>query len=1447
MTSSLRRLGLMLVSLAALLTIAAGLAVSATQTAWFRGWLRGYIARQATQRLNGVVSIEGLTGSLASGFDLQRVSVSMNRRTVISIDAIRVTYSLSQMLSHGIAIATVTVAQPAVTLLRDEGGWELGRLVKAGVAGGSPWPVSINRLVIANGSCAISGLQSEVRLNSIDAVLSFRYEPDQMTFGIDRLAFKSVAPSFAVRQASGVVQLHGQEVHLGKLGVQTNETRLLVDGVIAQYQTTPVFALHVRGDPVSLPEIRQLIPAVGSTKVRPIVDATVSGPLNHLATQISVKSDAGEVNGEGLVVLRDAERSFTGRVALRRLDLAPFADDRALMTNILANVTLGVRSAPPWTIETLRATFVIAAPRISWRDYVAEQVNASGTLAGRVVSLKAQGTAFGAAVRTTGDLRLPAGTKGATGVDLAGVVNDLSLSRLPRSMGVPPVDTRISSSFHVLAAIPRNQKLQIDGMTTWQSSTVAGVMIADGSSVGFHVGANGPQYLIDATVSDLDLQRIGRAFHLAGLASERFRSDLNGHVMANLHGWSLDTMNLHATGSLVDSAMFSGRLSATTFEMSLTGDALHVKAAGNVEHVDPARVVDKPVVNGSVSGMVETDLTFAHVSNGVALDALDGVVMADLGESKIGQVALDRGLIAGSYHNAVVDVQEFEVSGSDVAMAANGRLAVDGTGQSHLSIHVDAHKLEQVGAWVREPLAGSAVVDAEIGGNRQEFVVSGSVTADSVTYQQYSALTATSKFEARVPNLDFSQTSLKGELQADCPQIASAELERLVATASYAGRQVSFEITGSQPARRASATGTLELLPAAQEVRLQRLAIDIRGQTWQMPRDHEAVLTHAQGEIGVKSLQLVHDGQVMAADGVVGLTPGIDNKITVTLSDVDVGGVDVSLLRSLRFTGTVNARAIIAGPIASPDVDVDFQVVRGKVFELPYESFGGHVTYGVRGVDVDLTLKESESRLLMARGHVPRAALGPGRSDDRFSFRVNSSEVDLGLVQGLIPSLSELKGFVRADVDLEGTADAPQVTGTVLLRDGAFRINGTGVPYSSLEGRIDLLPDRIHIDDLHVLDNKKQQLSAKGDLHLTRLQPGDVTLSLSARDFAVLDNEMGSLRLNSDLRVTGLLATPQIEGQVNVSGGTLNLDPILTRISNASYAATATTPTDSTGSAGQTSASRLSGWFLPQLSVHVVVPDRFTVKARDLTALGGPFGLGLGALSVTMSGDLNVSAGSGRPMTVVGAVNTVRGFFDFQSRRFTILRDGSIRFQGSPVDQIDPALNISAERAIQAVTVRVNLGGRLKQPNVQLTSTPPLDQSDILALIIFNQPVNQLGASVQASLAQRAGAIAAGAVTSQLTASIANSLRLDQLNVNVTPDPGVAAQLVVGQQVGPNLYVKVQQDIGDRTQTNVILEYELAKWVRLQSNYLQGSIPEQQLFQHVQSTGIDLVFSFAFK
>jgi translocation and assembly module TamB len=259
------------------------------------------------------------------------------------------------------------------------------------------------------------------------------------------------------------------------------------------------------------------------------------------------------------------------------------------------------------------------------------------------------------------------------------------------------------------------------------------------------------------------------------------------------------------------------------------------------------------------------------------------------------------------------------------------------------------------------------------------------------------------------------------------------------------------------------------------------------------------------------------------------------------------------------------------------------------------------------------------------------------------------------------------------------------------------------------------------------------------------------------------------------------------------------------------------------------------------VDVALTVPDDLVVKASSLQPAGSRFSLG--ALNVTLGGDVRVSKEPEDAIRFVGAVDTVRGTYDFQGRRFEILRGGAIRLVG--LEQFNPTLDLRARRIIRGVEARVNVGGTLMQPAIELSSTPPLEQADILSLIVFNQPINQLGEAQQISLARRAQDLAAGAVVDQLAHSIGDAFKLDRFEIQVAPETGRGPELTLGQQLGERVYVSVQRGIGDQSVTSFVLEYELFNWLRLQTNVLQGESTQQSLFRRNQGSGADLIFLFS--
>src|SRR5262249_62258273 len=118
-------------------------------------------------------------------------------------------------------------------------------------------------------------------------------------------------------------------------------------------------------------------------------------------------------------------------------------------------------------------------------------------------------------------------------------------------------------------------------------------------------------------------------------------------------------------------------------------------------------------------------------------------------------------------------------------------------------------------------------------------------------------------------------------------------------------------------------------------------------------------------------------------------------------------------------------------------------------------------------------------------------------------------------------------------------------------------------------------------------------------------------------------------------------------------------------------------------------------------------------------------------------------------------------------------------------------------RLIQGVQTRVSITGPMRQPELRLASTPPLDASDIMSLIVFNTSTNQLSGVQQQELVVRAGALAAGFLATPLLSAVEKDVGLDVLEIEPTGDAiGGGPRATVGQERAPGLGARLSRQFG---------------------------------------------------
>ena len=157
----------------------------------------------------------------------------------------------------------------------------------------------------------------------------------------------------------------------------------------------------------------------------------------------------------------------------------------------------------------------------------------------------------------------------------------------------------------------------------------------------------------------------------------------------------------------------------------------------------------------------------------------------------------------------------------------------------------------------------------------------------------------------------------------------------------------------------------------------------------------------------------------------------------------------------------------------------------------------------------------------------------------------------------------------------------------------------------------------------------------------------------------------------------------------------------------------------------------------------------------------------------------------------------------------------------------------------------------MRSPQLALTSEPPLDEADILSLIVFNRSVNDLGTGERASLAETAGGIASGFVASSLGRSIGKALDVDLFEIT-TSDPQTgetAGGVTLGKQISDKAFVRFRQQFGQRSFTEFMLEYQLATFLRLEtrpSRRRPRGVANRLTQRRVERGGVDLIFFFSY-
>lgn len=1452
--------------------------IAATQTRFFREWVRTLVIRQAAQLLDAELAIGRLEGSLWGRTEAYQVSL---RRTseetgetleIADIDRLVVDYSLWDLLTRGIIIDRIVIERPVIHLVqRPDGRWNLATLLRERERPADAPPgagFTFTELQVVDGVLHVRPLDGPAReVRDFHAVLGLRNAPD--IFELDlREGRGDVVGVLAIQRVAGRVKSEDDEVTVDGLELVTPRSALRVDGRATSWRHEPRLEGRLQASPLMLAELGPLVPALAGSQLAPAIDARVSGPLAALDVKASVEDKGARAAGDLRVDAAATPRHVSGQLQFERFDLARVTGDARQRTNLTGRATVDLRL----TGGLPSGEFAVEATDVLAFGLTADTLQARGTLEGDGIALaearvRRQGATATAAGRIAG-LRGP----GALTFDLRGSFDAVDLRRLPAQAAAPKLESRLSGRYEVSGRTPLRARVALD------ASTLEDTRIAPGTTVEVTQRPSRVDLVVDGHVEGLNPARLGRALRVPALADPRYEGDLTGPVHLEAGGPSFARLEGQATGTLADSRLQSARVPALDYAVRFSPVEVHADLRGEVSSLRPAEFGVTALEDTEASGRIDLRVGFGLGDEEVA-DRLRVDGTATLANSTVLGLRADTLEFEGRYEPRRAQFERLLVTGPDVEAEASGTLVLGGEGVTDLSFSATLTDLSLFSERVGQPLEGTLQADGRATGRDGDVTLEGTFTAAQLAVGALRALGAKGTFGLDLPQLDTSKLVARADVTASALRAGGQEIPSAHVAGTYANRQADFRGEATLDHRELRAAGTFALDPV-QTLRLDEVAVRAGEVEWSLPPGGEpAVVRRTADSIEVEGLVLTRGDQRMAFSGHVptgdeGVSLDAAAHLRATFAAVRVADV-VPLARRVEGPGpegTLTGAVELRGALRSPEGGARIVVTGGQLRPgVAIERVEANASVGGGQVVVDADVVQGPGATLAVNGRMPWAAvLQAGDPEARkalpLDLTASARGVQLALLEAVTSQVADVTGTFNGEVRARGTLGAPQIDGELTLSGGSLRVPATGGTYNTLEGRLAFTSEHVDIAPLSLMDENGDPLMMRGRLGLSGFRVTGVEARIQAERFEVLDNEFGEIEVHADLQVGGSLTAPIVSGDITVQTGRIEADELLEELgarrprpTGGDTAAAVTTTAEAAAEPERVAAGGAAGAAPTQappsppvtqqpgasgvaLDVRVNVPDNLVVRGRNLRRQARS--MALGNLNITIGGQIQVSGNTaeGGPL-VVGSLRAVRGFYSFQGRRFEVERDSEVRFVGAL--PIDPALRVTAHREISGVDTRVHVRGPLSRPEITLSSNPPLDQSDILSLIVFNEPANSLGTAERTSLAERAATLAAGALTGPLSESVARALDLDYVELQAATDNG-RPSVRFGEQIGDRAFVGYEQQFGAGDIGRLTFEYRLTEFLRLVSSFASGSSQAPGLSRRVEQQAIDLFFTWTY-
>lgn len=754
--------------------------------------------------------------------------------------------------------------------------------------------------------------------------------------------------------------------------------------------------------------------------------------------------------------------------------------------------------------------------------------------------------------------------------------------------------------------------------------------------------------------------------------------------------------------------------------------------------------------------------------------------------------------VAADIRGGALDVQRLTATLATAQATANGTWRFLEPQSGAVSYDLAVTSLEPWGPYV--PLVGDPVAAGSIEaagtltGTLQRLRLDGSARARNVVVGDWQAQSLVA---------DYDLTLGSGLLPVAVVEARGTGLVTPTA-GNYAEARLSLRLTppGLAVDVRADRTdgGVLELVATGtmpetgpREIVLQRARFELNEGEWVLARP--ALIHWVDAAVLVEGLALENvtgDGHLMI-DG--RLLPLADMDARFELAAVPTGDLQRLVAQPARLEGLLWAEGTVRGLADDPLVELEFRIEQGAIAEVPVERIAGRAVYRDRETLLDAVVMVDTLGQLEFHARLPSVLQLGG--DPVFELvdglplegAIRAEQFALAPLAAFYPEVRDVTGVVDAQVNLTGTAEAPQVEGSFLLTGGAMTVVPADQRYDMISGDIGFDGRRLVVRDLRARSDG--WLVIGGQILLERLDEPVLELELLMDGFRPVGVEN-----QRDAAITGRLALAgpplglELTGELLVDDGTVVIPQF--------------------GGPGAELIDITRPAPVMGMPIETAPGDGVfdNLRVRDLRVTVGEAAWFMAdEARVQLAGVLTVNK-IGTTTPIVGTLEGTRGQYTLVAgpivRRFDIVA-AQVRFLGAPTP--NPAIDITARRIVydpggRELAVDVRISGTLQTPRLSLAGADMVDiaESELLSFLLFGQPSFALGGAYlpgDALLEQTFLGGFAELAAIELERGL-SGLGLDIFQIRLGPGPlaGLGSPTVImGRQVARDVFITVETGI----------------------------------------------------